>query len=103
MIQDKEPRINSSVMARSVIISFNTYRGEVPMSPKMIPNAITRPAAETLLIFLLTQRGLVRLMLELFNKCSRKINPLKKLALDYERRLRNKRQENKRQEARNKR
>jgi len=44
-------------MTLPVIISFKTYRGEVPISPKMMPNAMIKPALVTLLNCLLTMLG----------------------------------------------
>ena len=54
MIQDKDPTINNSSITFSLVIAFRTYKGEVPMSPKMIPNAINKVATVTLLFLLPT-------------------------------------------------
>ena len=50
MMQDKDPMNNSSLISRFPIISLNTYKGEVPMSPYIIPSAISSPAAVTLFV-----------------------------------------------------
>ncbi len=51
IIQDKDPIIKSSVITLLVMIEFITYKGEVPISPKIIPKATKSVAAETLLMF----------------------------------------------------
>lgn len=54
MIQDKPPRIKSSVTIFPFTIALKTYNGDVPISPYMIPTATTKPASVTLLVGILT-------------------------------------------------
>ena len=46
-IQERPPRIKSGVMSLCAMMALKTYSGEVPMSPKIIPNAINNPPADT--------------------------------------------------------
>ena len=54
MIQESVPMISVSETSRPPIMALNTYRGDVPISPKIIPSAITSPAAVTLLVGIFT-------------------------------------------------
>ena len=54
IIQDKPPRISVSDITFPFMIALNTYSGEVPMSPYMIPMATIKPARVTLLVGILT-------------------------------------------------
>src|SRR5438309_8536608 len=47
-IQESAPSTSSSDIILSLIIAFNTYKGEVPISPYIIPNATTKPTAVNL-------------------------------------------------------
>src|SRR4030095_736310 len=51
MIQERLPMINCSETIFEPIIALNTYSGEVPISPKIIPRATNNPNGETFLIF----------------------------------------------------
>ena len=44
--QEIPPYTSCSVICLSPMIDLKTYKGEVPMSPKMIPNVTNTPAAE---------------------------------------------------------
>src|SRR5215204_904016 len=47
MIRESEPIINSDDITLPLVIAFNTYNGDVPISPYIIPRAIKRPAMVT--------------------------------------------------------
>ena len=49
MINESVPNIRVSLIVRSFIMELKTYKGEVPISPYIIPKATNRPAAVTLL------------------------------------------------------
>lgn len=49
MIQDKAPMISSSEIILPLVIALRTYKGDVPISPKIIPKAIRSPAKLALL------------------------------------------------------
>ncbi len=44
-IQDIPPKIKTGSMLWFPMIAFNTYNGEVPISPKMIPSVANSPAS----------------------------------------------------------
>ena len=47
--QDKPPKIKSgAILVPPPVIAWKTYKGDVPISPKTIPDAINIPASEIL-------------------------------------------------------
>ena len=48
-IQEIPPKTISDVIAYCPKIAFITYNGEVPISPKIIPNVTNKPAVDNLL------------------------------------------------------
>jgi len=52
MIHERLPMINCSETVFEPIMALNTYSGEVPISPKIIPRATNKPKGETFLIFM---------------------------------------------------
>ena len=54
IMQDNPPSIRSSEMTFPFMIALNTYSGDVPISPYMIPIATIKPASVTLLVGILT-------------------------------------------------
>lgn len=52
IIQERAPIINSSLMCFPLQTAFMTYRGDVPISPYIIPRAIVIPARDALCRFL---------------------------------------------------
>jgi hypothetical protein len=48
MISDSTPVTSSRVISFPLVIAFSTYKGEVPISPYIIPSAMRSPAADTL-------------------------------------------------------
>ena len=54
IIQESPPIMRSSDTTLSPTMAFKTYNGEVPISPYIIPSAISSPAADTLLMCLPT-------------------------------------------------
>ena len=49
MIQESPPTISNSEITLSLMMALKTYKGEVPISPYIIPKATSKPAAVTLL------------------------------------------------------
>jgi hypothetical protein len=45
IMHDNAPMISSSEMTFPLVIALRTYKGDVPISPKIIPKAMSIPAA----------------------------------------------------------
>ena len=47
-MHESPPRINSGFIVLSPMIAFITYKGDVPMSPYIIPSVSNNPPADNL-------------------------------------------------------